>query len=96
MTTHLITSTSAGTVGLSPKAAAATAVSTVLGVLLAILNGVQASPDLLGAVPPLLQFLILAAVPPIVVGLSTYQASLGKVALPASSAVTGERGEHAA
>ena len=87
MTTHLLTSTSAETVGTSPKAVAATAVSTVLGVLFAVLTAVAGSPELLGGLHPTLQFLILAGLPPVLVGIATYRAEVGKVALPASSAV---------
>lgn len=87
MSTHLLTSTSAETVGASPKAVAATAVSTVLGVLFATLTAVAGSPELLGGLPPIVQFLILAALPPVLVGIATFQAAVGKVALPASSAV---------
>ncbi|MDN5857887.1 MAG: hypothetical protein L0H84_04620 [Pseudonocardia sp.] len=87
MTTRLVTSTDARTVGPSPKAVAATAGATLLGVVLAVLNAVQASPELLGGLPPVWQFLLLAAVPPLVIGLLAVRAAVGKVALPVASAV---------
>lgn len=76
-----VTTTHAETVGVSPKAVAATAVSTVLGIVLAVLNLLQEDPSLLGALPPVLQALILAAVPPLLVGFTTYRAAVGAVAL---------------
>lgn len=71
------------TVGASPKAVAATAVSTLLGIVLAVLNAVN-SPEgaqLLGSLPATVQALILVAIPPLVIGVSTYAAAVGRVAL---------------
>lgn len=76
------TTTRAETVGVSPKAAVATAVGALLGVLLAVANAVQARPELLGDLPPIVQFLILTSVPPAALALATYKAAVGRVALP--------------
>ena len=67
------------TVGLSPKMVAATATSLILGVVVAVLNALQERPDLLGSLPPLLQFVLLAAIPSVVTGLAAYQAKPGTV-----------------
>jgi hypothetical protein len=71
------------TVGTSPKAVLATAVSTLLGIALALLNSLN-TPEgagVLGSLHPTVQAIILFAVPPLVVGLTTYQAAVGRVAL---------------
>lgn len=80
--TEVVTS-NAVTAGASPKAVLATAASTGLGVLLAVLNSLQTDQGagLLGNLPPLAQAIILLSVPPLVVGLTTYQAAVGRVAL---------------
>jgi hypothetical protein len=56
----------------SPKVVVSTLVSLGASLLLAILNAVQANPDLLGSVPPVLQFLLLAIIPPLVTFLAGY------------------------
>lgn len=64
--------------GLSPKTILATVTTTVVGVLIAILNEVTTNAALLGGLPPTLQFIVLAAIPPILVGLSAYTAKPGQ------------------
>lgn len=71
------------TVGVSPKAVAATALSAVLSFALALLNSLN-TPDgakILGDWPPTLQFVLLLAVPPAAVAVGTYAAAVGRVAL---------------
>lgn len=68
------------TVGLSPKAIAATAVSVVLGIVIAALNAVQEDPNLLGPLPVWVQGVILAVVPALISLLATYSAGPGVVA----------------
>lgn len=65
--------------GLSPKAVAATVVSGVVGIVVALLNGVQENPDMLGTLPTWAQSLILLLVPPVVTFLAAYQAKPGDV-----------------
>lgn len=71
------------TIGASPKAVAATAVATVLGVVLALLNALNtdAGAGLLGGLNPTVQAIILFAVPPLITGVTTYMAAVGRVAL---------------
>jgi predicted ABC-type sugar transport system permease subunit len=60
-----------------------TLVATLLGVALALVNTLN-TPDggkLLGGLDPFWQFVILLAVPPVLVGLTTYRAAVGRVAL---------------
>lgn len=73
----------AETVGASPKTVLATAVSTVLSIALAVLNLVNtpAGAGLLGGLNPIAQTLIIAAIPPLAIGLTTYHAAVGRVAL---------------
>jgi hypothetical protein len=75
------------TVGLSPKAVGATAVVTVLSIVIAVLNGLTENPDLIPGIPPWLQAILLIAVPPLVVGFVAYRAAVGVVALPGSGPV---------
>lgn len=67
------------TVGWSPKMVAATAVTTVIGIVVAILNALQADPSLFGDLPTPVQSLILVVIPPILAGFASYQASAGNV-----------------
>jgi hypothetical protein len=85
---HAATDTTVGTsdvqtVGTSPKAVLATAASTVLGIVLALLNALNTSAGagLLGGLNPTVQAIILFAVPPLIVGVTTYMAAVGRVAL---------------
>jgi hypothetical protein len=68
----------ATTEGVSPKAAAGSVVGLGVGIAVAVLNEVQES-NLLGALPPALQAILLAAIPPLLVFLAAYAASPGKV-----------------
>lgn len=77
-----VVTSQATTVGVSPKAAAATAVVSVLSVVIGLLNGLSAHPDLLGTLPAWAQVLIVIAVPPVLTAFVTYRASVGTVALP--------------
>lgn len=67
------------TEGYSPKMIAATAVTTLVGIVVALLNALQANASLLGGLNPVLQFVILTAIPPLLAGLAAYQASPGNV-----------------
>lgn len=67
------------TQGLSPKMVWASVVTTIVGVVIALLNGLVANAALLGALDPVLQFIIITAVPPVLVGLAAYQAKPGDV-----------------
>lgn len=67
------------TVGYSPKMVASTAVTTVVGIVIALLNGLQANSAMLGDLPPWAQFVILLAIPPLLTGFSAYKASPGEV-----------------
>jgi membrane glycosyltransferase len=78
----VVTSIDARSVGVSPKAVAATAVSAVIGVILAFLTLLPNQPGLLAGLPPIVQALILLAVPPLVTLFATYRAAVGAVALP--------------
>lgn len=69
------------TVGASPKMIAATAVSTLVGIVVAVLNALQANPNLFGTLPTAVQSLILVVVPPLLTGFAAYQASPGNVTL---------------
>lgn len=66
------------TEGLSPKTLASSAVGLGVGILIAVLNAVQDN-DLLGTLPPALQVILLAAIPPVLTFLAAYQASPGTV-----------------
>jgi hypothetical protein len=67
------------TVGVSPKMVAATVVTTVVGVIVALLNALQADASLLGGLNPVLQFIVLTAIPPVLAGFAAYQARPGDV-----------------
>lgn len=67
------------TIGISPKAILPTVVAGLVSIVIAVLNGVQANPDLLGALPTWLQSLLLLVVPPVIVFLSAYAAKPGTV-----------------
>lgn len=69
------------TEGVSPKMVAATAVTTLVGIVVALLNAVQANTSLLGGLDPVLQFIILTAIPPALAGFAAYQASPGNVTI---------------
>jgi len=56
------------------KVIASTAASAAVGIILAVLNDVQAHHDLLGSTPAWLQALILIVAPPLAAGLAGYQA----------------------
>lgn len=56
------------------KVIAATAASAAVGVVIALLDVIVADPGLLGPVHPALEFVIVAAVPPLVTFLSGYAA----------------------
>jgi hypothetical protein len=55
------------------KVKVATAVTFIVGVLIAVLNYLQANSSLLGSLPLWAQSLILVVIPPVLVGLSAYQ-----------------------
>lgn len=65
--------------GLSPKAVAATVVSGLVGIVVALLNGLQADPAMLGSLPTWAQSLVLLLVPPVITFLAAYQAKPGDV-----------------
>jgi len=67
------------TLGWSPKMIVATVMTTLLGIVVAILNALQADPDLFGDLPTELQSLLLVVIPPILTGIATYTASPGTV-----------------
>lgn len=67
------------TVGLSPKMVAASVATTAVGIVVALLNALQADASLLGDLPPVLQFVILTAIPPLLAGFAAYQAKPGDV-----------------
>jgi hypothetical protein len=69
----------ARTEGLSPKMVATTAATTLVGIVVALLNALQADASMLGGLNPVLQFIILTAIPPILAGFAAYQASPGTV-----------------
>lgn len=71
------------TVGWSPKMVTATAVTTLIGIVVAILNALQADPSLFGDLPTPVQSLLLVVIPPILAGFATYQASPGAVTISA-------------
>jgi uncharacterized RDD family membrane protein YckC len=71
------------TEGLSPKALASSAVGLGVGILIAVLNAVQDN-DLLGTLPPALQVILLAAIPPVLTFLAAYGASPGNVTVKRS------------
>lgn len=66
------------TEGVSPKALASGVVGLLVGIAVAVLNAVQ-DANLLGGLPMTLQVLILAAIPPVLAFLASYQASPGNV-----------------
>jgi hypothetical protein len=76
------------TVGWSPKMVTATAVTTVIGIVVAILNALQADPALFGDLPTPVQSLLLVIIPPILAGFATYQASPGNVTVSAPRPAT--------
>lgn len=65
--------------GVSPKVIVATVVSTLVGAIVALLNGVQADPSLLGELPTFWQSAVLLVIPPAVTFLSAYRANPGNV-----------------
>lgn len=67
------------TIGWSPKMVAATAATTLVGIVVAILNALQENPSLFGALPTWLQSLLLVVIPPLLAGFASYQASPGTV-----------------
>jgi hypothetical protein len=67
------------TVGWSPKMLAATATTTLVGIVVALLNALQADPSLFGDTPTWLQSLLLIVIPPLLAGFASYQASPGAV-----------------
>lgn len=69
------------TEGYSPKMLAATAVSTLVGIVVAVLNALQENPNLLGTLPVPVQSLLLVVIPPILAGFAAYQASPGSVSV---------------
>lgn len=56
------------------KVIAATAASAAVGVVVAVLNAVGADPGLLGGIPAVAEFVIVALVPPVVAFLGGYAA----------------------
>lgn len=80
--TEVVTS-EAVTAGASPKAVLATAATTALSMILAVLNLVNTAEGahLLGGLHPIAQTLLIVMVPPLVVGITTYRAAVGRVAL---------------
>jgi hypothetical protein len=56
------------------KVTAATALALLASIIVAILNAVVADNSLLGGMPPVLQALLLAAVPPLITFLGGYAA----------------------
>jgi hypothetical protein len=79
----VVTTIDAQSVGLSPKAVAATAASAGLGIVLAFLTLLQNQPGLLPFLPPIAQALVLVAIPPLITLFATYRAAVGAVAIPA-------------
>ena len=69
------------TEGLSPKMIAASAASTAVGIVVALLNALQADASLLGDLPPWLQFVLITAIPPLLAGFAAYQAKPGNVSV---------------
>lgn len=69
----------ARTEGVSPKMVAATVTTTVIGIVVAVLNALQSDPSLLGGLPTVVQSLLLVLIPPLLAGLATYQASPGNI-----------------
>jgi uncharacterized RDD family membrane protein YckC len=69
------------TEGVSPKAIAAGVVGALVGVIVTVLNAMQAQPDLLGSLPTFWQSAILLVIPPVVSFLAAYQASPGTVSM---------------
>ena len=67
------------TEGFSPKMVAATAATTLVGVVVALLNALQADPNLFGDLPTVWQSVILVVVPPVLAGFASYSASPGNV-----------------
>jgi hypothetical protein len=67
------------TVGWSPKMVVATAASTLVAIVVALLNALQADPSLFGDLPVWAQSALLIVIPPILVGFASYQASPGSV-----------------
>jgi hypothetical protein len=64
--------------GISPKALASGATGLLVGIVVAVLNAVTES-NLLGGLPPTVQVLLLAAIPPVLSYLAAYQAGPGTV-----------------
>jgi hypothetical protein len=73
------------TEGISPKAVAATVVSVLVGIAVAVLNAVQENPSLLGPLPVWAQGVILALVPAVITALSAFLSSPGTVTLKSGS-----------
>lgn len=67
------------TVGWSPKMIAATAATTLVGVVVALLNALQADPSLFGDLPTWAQSLLLVVIPPVLAGFASYSAGPGEV-----------------
>lgn len=65
--------------GVSPKAIAAGVVGALVGVIVTVLNAMQADPDLLGSLPTFWQSAILLVIPPVVSFLAAFQARPGSV-----------------
>lgn len=55
------------------KVTTATLTTLVLSIVIAILNGVQESPELLWFLPPWLQAIVIGVVPPVVVFATAYK-----------------------
>lgn len=70
--------------GLSPKAIAAGVVGALVGVIVTVLNAMQADPSLLGSLPTFWQSAILLVIPPVVTFLAAYQAGPGAVSVKRS------------
>ncbi|MDN5858959.1 MAG: hypothetical protein L0H84_10075 [Pseudonocardia sp.] len=61
------------------KVAAAALLTMLASVAAAILNAVQDNPALLGALPPWLQFVLIAAIPPVLTFLAGYTKTSNRV-----------------
>lgn len=60
--------------GIAPKTFAAAGIGAVLGIATALLNSLQASPVLLGAMAPWAQWILLVVIPTVIAGVGTYMA----------------------
>lgn len=61
------------------KVIASTAVALMASIFYAIVNAVQAQPDILNGLPPWLRFLLIAALPPLLAFLAGYQIPSNRV-----------------